>query len=164
MVIRKGSLCVTKFDIMNKMLIMAYFILSYTISIFSTTLYAPGISYKYKPITIEFVQPIIKNTYEPLIEAIFQHESGNNTLAYNALENAVGGLQIRQCRVDHYNKLTGKNYTLTDMYDFNIAKEVFLYFAEGKSFEQAAKKWNGSGPMTEVYWESIKAILNRKRS
>jgi hypothetical protein len=82
------------------------------------------------------------------------------SFAFNALENAVGAFQIRQCRIEHYNKLTGKNYTLDDMYDFNKAKEVFLHFAAGKSFEKAAKSWNGSGPMTETYWQKVQKHLN----
>ena len=106
--------------------------------------------------------------YDLLIKAIFHYESGFNTLAYNAEEDAVGGLQIRQCRLDHFNKLTNKGYTLQDMYDFNKAKEVFLYFAthnyngksvKGKTYEQVAKNWNGSGPLTECYWEQVKQLL-----
>jgi hypothetical protein len=109
--------------------------------------------------------------YNLLIKAIFHYEAGFNALAYNPKENAVGGLQIRQCRIDHFNKLTNKNYTLQDMYDFEKSKEVFLYFAthnnrgnliKGKSYEQVAKNWNGSGPMTEKYWQSIQNYLYSK--
>lgn len=115
--------------------------------------------------------PELAVKYDDLIDAIFYHESIRNTKAYNKHENAVGGLQIRQCRIDHYNKLTGKSYTLDDMYDFNKAKEVFLYFTNHdgrgkrireKSFETAAKNWNGSGPMTETYWASIQNLLNKQ--
>ena len=113
--------------------------------------------------------PMLISNYSTLIDAIFQHESGRNTEAYNAKENAVGGLQIRQCRLDHYNKLTGNNYTLNDMYNFEKAREVFIYFTNhdnsgkrirNKSYEQAAKNWNGSGPMTELYWSSIKPLIH----
>jgi hypothetical protein len=100
-----------------------------------------------------------ETTYDALIEAIFKVESTSNPFAYNALENAVGGLQIRQCRIEHYNRLTGKNYTLQEMYDLSKAKEVFLYFAKGKTYEQAAKNWNGSGPMTEIYWAKVKKLI-----
>lgn len=102
----------------------------------------------------------ISEKYEPLINAIIAVESNGNIKAYNKKENAIGAFQIRQCRIKHYNKLTGKNYTHEDMYDFNKAKEVFLYFAAGKPFEQAAKNWNGSGPLTAVYWEKVKKRLN----
>jgi hypothetical protein len=97
--------------------------------------------------------------YQPLISAIFEYESTNNPLAYNKFENAVGGLQIRQCRIEHYNNLAGTNYKLEDCYNFELSKKIFLFFAKGKSFEQAAKDWNGSGPATEIYWEKVKALI-----
>jgi len=55
------------------------------------------------------------------------------------------------------------------MYDFDKAKEVFLYFTDHdwrgnqisqKSFEKAAKDWNGKGPKTIDYWNKVSAILN----
>lgn len=103
---------------------------------------------------------LISDQYESLVKAIVSVESNGNPLAYNKAEGAVGAFQIRQCRIKHYNKLTGKNYTHEDMYDFDKAKEVFLYFAAGKSFEQAAKNWNGSGPMTINYWKKVQKALN----
>lgn len=115
-----------------------------------------------------FSMPIYTASYEPLIKAIYKFESGCNPGAFNLREEAYGGLQIRKCRLDHYNKLAGMNYTLTDMYDFAKAKEVFLYFAthnnrgkpvKGKSFEQVAKNWNGSGELTIRYWNSIQTLL-----
>jgi hypothetical protein len=102
----------------------------------------------------------LENNYDDLIEAISKYESNNNDSIVNPKEQAYGRLQIRQCRIDHYNRLTGKNYTLKDMFDFSKAREVFLYFAEGKTFESAAKSWNGSGPMTISYWECIKNLLH----
>lgn len=101
----------------------------------------------------------IPSLYEPLIEAISIVESNKKDCAINVKEMAVGRLQIRQIRVDHYNRLTGRNYELKDMHDFKKAKEVFLYFANGKTYEQAAKSWNGSGPMTITYWEKVKNYL-----
>jgi hypothetical protein len=131
--------------------------------------YAPEIHKLIIPVSKPIIEnPIYTNDYDILIDAIFQYEAGRNPLAYNPLENAVGGLQVRQCRIEHYNQLTGKNYTLNDMYDFNKAKEVFLYFTNHanngkhitpKSYEQAARNWNGGGPMTIVYWNKIQAIL-----
>ena len=112
--------------------------------------------------------PTYTASYDPLIKAIFRYESCNNELAYNPNEEAYGGLQIRRCRLDHYNKLTDNSYTLQDMYNFDKAKEVFLYFAThdrkgrpvtGKSYEQVAKNWNGSGPMTVMYWNAIQPLI-----
>jgi hypothetical protein len=128
------------------------------LSICSLLSYAPDFG---KILYLPMPTPINKiiNYYDPLIDAIFKYESNYNELAYNEKENAVGGLQIRQCRIDHYNQLSGKKYTLNDMYDFNKAKEVFLLFAKGKTFEQAAKDWNGHGPMTEIYWNEVRQLL-----
>lgn len=99
--------------------------------------------------------------YEPLIKAVATVESNNNTLAYNATEGAVGALQIRQCRLDHYNKLNKSDYKLSDCYNYETARRIFLYFAAGKSYEQAAKDWNGSGPMTNIYWQKVNKELMR---
>lgn len=122
-----------------------------------------------KPIT---EMPILENHYKPLIDAIYYHEAKRNPNAYNPKEEAVGGLQIRRCRLKHYNDLTGKNYTLEDMYNFEIAKEVFLFFCshdnrgrpiEWKSFEVAARNWNGRWDLTEKYWASIQSLLHNQK-
>lgn len=41
----------------------------------------------------------------------------------------------------------------------DFRSEMFVYFAQGKTMERAAKDWNGSGAMTEIYWNKVKAIL-----
>ena len=99
------------------------------------------------------------NIYDKLIDAVVKVESGGDVYAFNASEGAVGAFQVRQCRIDHYNYLTGSKMSLADMYDYDKAKQVFLFFAVGKSFERASKEWNGSGYMTEIYWRKIKANL-----
>ena len=137
---------------MKKMLVMLFF------AFYSLLSYAPVNNFIYIAES-KGIKDTMINYYSSLIEALFKLESNRNIYAYNKSENAVGGLQIRQCRIEHYNKLTGKNYTLNDMYDFEKSKEVFLYFAKGKTYEQAAKSWNGSGPKTIKYWDAIKVLL-----
>lgn len=100
------------------------------------------------------------NYYDPLINAITFVESLNGKYIYNAKEDAVGWFSIRQCRIDHYNRLMGTNYVLNDFYNYELSREMFLYFAHGKNYEDAAKSWNGSGPMTEIYWNKVKNKLN----
>ena len=147
---------------------MFYFVLSYSMLVFPLTSFAPNAP----AITfIETAQPIrLSDQYESLAKAVFHWETRGSmdTLSYNQKENACGPFQIRPCRLEHYNSLTGKNYTLQDMYDFNKAKEVFLYFAThdnrgrlvlNKPFELVAKNWNGSGPMTEGYWAGVRDVL-----
>lgn len=97
--------------------------------------------------------------YEPLVKAVTWVESKHGKYVWNPKERAVGWFQIRQCRVDDYNKRMKTHYKLKDFYDYNLSKEMFLYYAEQKSFEQAAKNWNGSGPKTKVYWKEVKKYL-----
>lgn len=120
----------------------------------SIQLLAPG-GKKY--ITLEAGKAI--SQLENLIRAVVWVESQGNVFAYNPREGAVGAFQIRQIRVSHYNRLKGTNYRLKDFYDYDLSKEMFVYFAQGKTMERAAKDWNGSGAMTEIYWNKVKAIL-----
>jgi hypothetical protein len=101
------------------------------------------------------------NPYLCLWEAVCKYESNNNPLAYNPREQATGIAQIRPILVRDYNQRTGKDFTIEDMYDIEISKEIFMYYASrrGPNYEQIARGWNGSGPMTDVYWENIKRLL-----
>lgn len=117
-------------------------------------LYAP--QPKYSTIYILEKEPV--QPFEQLWKAICFVESSNNPLAINEEEQAYGIAQIRQCRIDHFNSLTGKNYNLNDCLNPDIAKEVFMQFAK-KDLEMTAKKWNGSGPMTITYWRKVRKYL-----
>ena len=99
--------------------------------------------------------------YYPLIKAIVYVESRGNDSAFNELEGAKGAFQIREIRLNHYNRLTGKNYQHDEMFDYYKSLEVFLFFAEGKTFKKAAKSWNGSGPMTVEYWRKVNNQLSQ---
>jgi hypothetical protein len=106
-------------------------------------------------------QPAIQ-PFSALMYATAMVETMGNPLFYNELENAVGIFQIRQVRVDEYNRRTGSNYVLADMADVKLSEKVFLYFAsryKPHDLERIAKAWNGSGPMTELYWKRIKEYL-----
>ena len=100
--------------------------------------------------------------YLKLMYATAMVETMGNTMAYNEFENAVGIFQIRQVRIDDYNRRTGSTYALAQMYDPVLSEKVFLYFASlyrPHELERIAKAWNGSGPMTELYWKRIKEYL-----
>jgi hypothetical protein len=132
------------------------------ISFLSVQLYAPPSpaqitkeqSYQFTILT----NPQFK-IYYPLIKAIVYVESRGDTFAYNPEEGATGAFQVRQIRVDDYNKRTGSNYSLEDFYDYDLSRDMFLYYAEGKSFERAAKSWNGSGKLTIIYWNKVNQHL-----
>ena len=132
---------------------MKRIVLILTLMAFLSDLRAPSLLVGY------IVQPEEISYYTSLIKAITTIESNNGKYVFNKKEGAVGYFQIRQCRVDHYNRLKGTNYKLEDFYDYNLSRDMFLYFAKGKSYEKAAKDWNGSGPMVKVYWKKIKLLL-----
>ena len=105
-----------------------------------------------------FISPEI-NYYAPLIKAITWVETKDGLFLYNPEEQATGYFQIRPIRLQDYNSRTGKMYTMNDLYDYNISKEIFLYYTQGRSYERVAKSWNGSGPKTIDYWKKVKAVL-----
>lgn len=86
-------------------------------------------------------------------------ESGGNPLKINQDEQAYGIVQIRQIRLDDYYRRTGKKYTLPEMLDTLKSREVYMYYAKGSKIDYIAKRWNGSGPMTEIYWKKIRRQL-----
>ena len=113
-----------------------------------------------KVIYIPFTKPL--DAYERLVNAVVMVESAGDTLAFNQLEEAVGAFQIRQIRLLDYYQRTGINYTIEECYNFNISKEIFLYYARQtgyQDYETIARNWNGSGNATLDYWEKIKANL-----
>ena len=102
------------------------------------------------------------NGYDRLILALVQVESAGDTLAYNLLEEATGAFQIRPIRLLDYYQRTGISYILKDCYNYDISKEVFLYYARQtghRDYETIARNWNGSGEMTLNYWKKVKANL-----
>jgi hypothetical protein len=100
--------------------------------------------------------------FNRLIHAIGMVETRYDTLAYNPVEKAVGYFQIRPIRVEDYNKRTGSNYTMKDMFDYKNSEKIFLYYASligPYNFEKIAMNWNGSGPRTINYWKRVKKYL-----
>lgn len=102
------------------------------------------------------------NNYDAIWEAVCQVESGGNPYAVNYEKGgySVGLAQIRQVRIDHYNRLTGANYTLDDCFSLEVSKEVFMYFAHRIGNEdRLIRAWNGSGPQTIEYLKKVKSCL-----
>ena len=100
--------------------------------------------------------------YKRIIQAIGKVETNFDTLAYNPAEKATGYFQIRPVRLEDYNKRTGSNYKMKDMFDYKISEKVFLYYAiqiGPYDYEKIAKKWNGSGSRNIYYWKRIKEYL-----
>jgi hypothetical protein len=113
-----------------------------------------------KGIFIIVTKPI--SPFEHLMNAIIKVESSGDTLAINCDEEAIGAFQIRPIRLLDYNQRTGKNYKENDLYNIDISKEIFLYYARKigfPNFESIARSWNGSGKSTVVYWQKVKTYL-----
>ncbi len=107
-------------------------------------------------------EPMPVEPFAPLMYAIAMVETSGNVNAFNPFEQAAGIFQIRPVRVMDYNLRTGSSYELADMFDYEISKEIFLYYASRTgpyNFEQIARNWNGSGPGTVIYWERVKDYL-----
>lgn len=100
--------------------------------------------------------------FNVLIDAIGMVETRGDTLAFNPGELAAGFLQIRPVRIEDYNRRTGSQYTIDDMFSYELSRKVFLYYASQigpYNFERITKNWNGSGPMTDLYWKQVKKYL-----
>ena len=105
-------------------------------------------------------QPI--NPFKQLIYAVGKVETDLDTLSYNPIEEAIGFFQIRPIRVEDYNIRTGSNLNHSEMYNYETAEKVFLYYASQigpYDFEKIAVNWNGSGSMTVYYWMKVKEYL-----
>lgn len=110
------------------------------------------------------------NPFEQIWKAICQVESSNNPLAYHLEKNghaSIGIAQIQQSRVDHYNYKTNNHYTLDDMYDTTISRNIFMWYAcyiGPYNIEKIAREWNGGTKgmkkrSTIKYWNKVKILL-----
>lgn len=128
--------------------------------IFLFSLTSPAISPDLKYLLI--IESVPLEPYSKLIHAIGMVEGMSDTTAYNEFEMAAGFFQIRPIRLEEYNRRSGNNLLLTDMFSYEISKKVFLYFADQigpYDFERIARTWNGSGSKTIEYWKRIQEYL-----
>lgn len=102
----------------------------------------------------------IENPFMKLWMPVKMVESANNPLALNIDEGAYGCSQITLVKLIDFNKATGKNYTQQDCFREDISLEIFLWHCQSYSnFEQAARRWNGSGKATIEYWRKVSIYL-----
>ena len=121
-----------------------------------------GFAPQQKAVYIAIEPPI--EPYKALWDAVSMVESSMDSMAYNVREQATGIVQIRPIRLRDYNTRTGNRLKLSDMYSVKISKEIFFYFATKyhyTDYETIAKKWNGSGHKTIIYWQKIKKQLEK---
>jgi len=124
--------------------------------LFATRTFAPN----QESVAIFYTPPV--EPFTKLIYAVGMVEGKCDTTAYNEFEEAAGFFQIRPIRLEDYKMRTGISYTTEDMFDYEKAEEVFLYYAQRigpYDFEKIARDWNGSGAKTTEYWNRVKKFL-----
>jgi hypothetical protein len=128
-------------------------IMSLLLCLFFSTLFAPEAT----RLTVVEHQPL--NPYSEVYMAVKMVESGDRDVI-NYTEGAYGRAQIRQCKLDEYNEATGSSFVLRDCLDESVSREIFMWhMMQYNDIEIAVKRWNGSGPMTEIYLDKVKRYL-----
>ena len=121
---------------------------------------------------LENICPNINNNTTHLLSAIIHVESSGNDSAYNASEDAVGCLQIRQCMVNDVNRILKrqgktKRYYYKDRWCRTKSIEIFDIVCKHYKWdtaEEIARCWNG-GPRgmnyqsTTAYWRKVQKGL-----
>ena len=111
-----------------------------------------------------------------VVKAMIQVESCGNDSAYNAIEEAVGCLQIRPIMLREVNRILRKQgdtlrFKLEDRWDREKSLEMFHIWREyhhpNSTDEVIARNWNG-GPKgyekesTIRYWRKVKGHISVK--
>ena len=135
--------------------------LTLIISLFCGSLAAPP-----SPAMVIMAPPEIK-PYEGIWNATCAVESSFNPYAIgdrHMKSHSYGIVQIRQSRLDDYYRQTGIKYTVTDMFDPDKSKEVFMFYCTGNDLERISREWNGGHrgmqkESTIKYWNLINSRL-----
>ena len=110
---------------------------------------------------------------QEIISALMYVESSNNDSAYNASEDAVGCLQIRQTMVDDVNRILKRNnrnvrFTYEDRWCRYKSINMFKVYCKHYNLitaEEIARCWNGgprgmNNPATVIYWNKVQNRIN----
>ena len=108
--------------------------------------------------------------YESVWKAVCYVESRHNAYAIGDLNLknwSYGVAQIRQSRLDDYNRQSGNYLVLADMYSIEKSKQVFMWYASQyrpDQIEQISRCWNGGDRgmnklSTKPYFIKIKNAL-----
>ena len=111
-------------------------------------------------------------SWEPVMEAIIQVESGGNRFAKSG--KSVGPMQITPICVREVNLYLKqlnikKAYTLKDRFSVQKSKEIFLLIQKRhnpqNNIERAIRAWNGglkySNKGTQRYYEKVTRAMNK---
>lgn len=111
-------------------------------------------------------------SWEPVMEAIIQVESGGNRFSKSG--KSVGAMQITPICVKEVNLYLKqlnikKAYTLKDRFSVEKSKEIFLLIQKRhnpkNNVERAIRAWNGglkySKKGTQRYYEKVTRLMNK---
>jgi len=144
----------------NKIQIIKYRSLKILLTVFFLTPAMRATAPEAKVAFVFVSEPV--NSFDRLVKAIVKVESKGDNEAFNLAEQAVGAFQIRPIRILDYNQRTGKDYKIENCFNYEVSKEIFLYYAKSigyPDYETIARRWNGSGKTTLDYWEKVKKHL-----
>ena len=106
------------------------------------------------------------NPFNRIYFGVCTVESGMDSLAYNPNDPHGGSHGISQIgtkRLRDYNRRTGKQYTIQDLYKPAVSREIFMFYAQGLGpYHQdlIVRKWNGSGVLTYKYLKKVKRVIS----
>jgi hypothetical protein len=107
-------------------------------------------------------EPIAFNPYQRICDAVWKVESNFDATAIgdkHLKQWSYGIGQIRQERLDDFNKATESHYTLKDLFNPEISKTIFMFYAHQYGpykIDDMIRSWNGSGPKTYEYLAKVK--------
>ena len=108
------------------------------------------------------------NPFNDLWKATCHVESSGNRFAIGDNGKSYGIAQIQQSRLDDYYQRTGIRFELSDMFDVDNSREVFIYYCDNPyNLEAISRSWNGGNgwrhkKQTKDYWQKIqRRIKNR---
>lgn len=120
---------------------------------------APGINALY------ILKAELIDRWLPVWQAVKYVESRNIAHMVNITEGAYGCAQIRQEKLNDFNRATGHYYLLKDCLRESVSYEVFRWHCAGfRDPVVAVKRWNGRGPGSENYWRKVRKQLIKKQS
>ena len=111
------------------------------------------------------IAPVPIQPYEDIWKAVCKVETNHDQFAVGDLhlkDKSYGIAQIRQIRLDSYNRQTGSTLKIADVYDPLISKKVFMYYADKigpYEKDKIIRSWNGSGKQTYVYLKKVNKVL-----
>jgi hypothetical protein len=144
------------------------------IILFLSLIYRHGGGSEGKPMDYStMIKDRLKRDYltsiDRLIHAIRIVESNMNDFAVGSSQD-VGPLQITPVRLKDFNQKTGKNYSHSDCFNFEVSKEIFLFYASKygstpDKWEMLARRWNRAYQWQDnkglQYWKRVLTQLNK---